>query len=56
MEFQGLGCFMGKVTGVKKRSFMVHFDCDGTDAEVVIGKHRYRICRSLAEVAARSPR
>jgi len=56
VEFQGLGCFMGKVTGVKKRSFMVHFDCDGTDAEVVIGKHRYRICRSLAEVAERSPR
>ena len=34
------GAYEGAVTHVRKRSFTVHFECDGTDATVQVDKHR----------------
>ncbi len=43
MEFDGGATYEGVVTQVQKRSFTVHFECDGTDATVHVSKHRYCI-------------
>jgi hypothetical protein len=43
VEFDGGTTYEGAVTQVRKRSFTVHFECDGTDALVHVSKHRYRI-------------
>eukprot|EP01047_Picozoa_sp_COSAG01_P128455 COSAG01_NODE_57813_length_310_cov_0.293839_1_plen_68_part_01 len=40
VEFQGLGCFMGKVTGVLLRICLVPFACLGPDVVAFTGLFR----------------